>query len=301
MTVSSRTKYSTASTEALKSNTLLSQRLKNIKIVMVNTTLPANIGSAARAMLTMGLTDLVIVDPKLPIDEDSMAHAAGAKSVLANCTVVDSIEEALADCHLVFAASSRQRHIPRPVVNPNEAADIILDRPIDETKIAILFGREDRGLTNQELALADYHIQIDANPEYPVLNVASAIQVIASFLYSRFLQYDLNIANALTQDGHSQEAHSQETIATELTDNDNQIEVRQRQSWDMPAINQQQKNQLQTRIIELMQRLELVETTETDKLRELPSRLSRLLSRLQLDQKEFEIVSSIIAKIKRKL
>ena len=86
-----------------------------------------------------------------------------------------------------------------------------------------------------------------------------------------------------------------------LTDNDNQIEVRQRQNWDMPAINQQQKNQLQTRIIELMQRLELVETTETDKLRELPSRLSRLLSRLQLDQKEFEIVSSIIAKIKRKL
>lgn len=301
MTVSSPTKYSTASTETLKSNTLLSQRLKNIKIVMVNTTLPANIGSAARAMLTMGLTDLVIVDPKLPIDEDSMAHAAGAKSVLANCTVVDSIEEALADCHLVFAASSRQRHIPRPVVNPNEAADIILDRPIDETKIAILFGREDRGLTNQELALADYHIQIDANPEYPVLNVASAIQVIASFLYSRFLQYDLKAANALTQEGHSQETHNQETTATELTNNDNQIEVRQRQSWDMPAINQQQKNQLQTRIIELMQRLELVETTETDKLRELPSRLSRLLSRLQLDQKEFEIVSSIIAKIKRKL
>ena len=302
MTVSSPTKYSTASTEALKSsNTLLSQRLKNIKIVMVNTTLPANIGSAARAMLTMGLTDLVVVDPKLPIDEDSMAHAAGAKSVLANCTVVDSLEEALADCHLVFAASSRQRHIPRPVVNPNEAADIILDRPIDETKIAILFGREDRGLTNQELALADYHIQIDANPEYPVLNVASAIQVIASFLYSRFLQYDLKAANALTQEGHSQQTHNQETTATELTDNDNQIEVRQRQSWDMPAINQQQKNQLQTRIIELMQRLELVETTETDKLRELPSRLSRLLSRLQLDQKEFEIVSSIIAKIKRKL
>ena len=202
---------------------------------------------------------------------------------------------------MVFAASSRQRHIPRPVVNPNEAADIILDRPIDETKIAILFGREDRGLTNQELALADYHIQIDANPEYPVLNVASAIQVIASFLYSRFLQYDLKAANALTQEGHSQETHNQETTATELTDNDNQIEVRQRQSWDMPAINQQQKNQLQTRIIELMQRLELVETTETDKLRELPSRLSRLLSRLQLDQKEFEIVSSIIAKIKRKL
>lgn len=279
---SSSTQHNTTSTEALEPKTLLSQRLNNIKIVMVNTTLPANIGSAARAMLTMGLTDLVVVDPKLPIDEDSVAHAAGAKSVLADCTVVDSLEQALADCHLVFAASSRQRHIPRPVVTPTEAADIIAAREVDETKVAILFGREDRGLTNQELALADYHIQIDANPDYPVLNVASAIQVIASFIYSRFLQYDLQAKPT-------------------ATDTDTEIEILQRQSWDMPAINQHQKNQLQTRIIELMQRLELVETTETDKLRELPSRLSRLLSRLQLDQKEFEIVSSIIAKIKRKL
>lgn len=280
MTVSSSTNHSTPQTEAVGASTLLNRRLSNIKIVMVNTTLPANIGSAARAMLTMGLTDLVVVDPKLPIDEDSVAHAAGAQSVLANCTMVESLEDALADCHLVFAASSRQRHIPRPVVTPNEAAAIIVDRPIDETKVAILFGREDRGLTNQELALADYHIQIDANPDYPVLNVASAIQVIASFIYSRFLQHDLQ---------------------AKLTDNGTEIEIRQRQSWDMPAIDQQQKNQLQARIIELMQRLELVESTETDKLRELPSRLSRLLSRLQLDQKEFEIVSSIIAKIKRKL
>lgn len=283
MTVSSSTNHSNPQTEAIGASTLLNRRLSNIKIVMVHTTLPANIGSAARAMLTMGLTDLVVVDPKLPIDEDSVAHAAGAQSVLANCTVVESLEDALADCHLVFAASSRQRHIPRPVVTPNEAADIILDRPIDGTKIAILFGREDRGLTNQELALADYHIQIDANPDYPVLNVASAIQVIASFIYSRFLQHDL------------------QAKPTDNTTDTTEIEIRQRQSWDMPAIDQQQKNQLQARIIELMQRLELVESTETDKLRELPSRLSRLLSRLQLDQKEFEIVSSIIAKIKRKL
>lgn len=283
MTVSSSTNYSNPQTEAIGPSALLNRRLSNIKIVMVNTTLPANIGSAARAMLTMGLTDLVVVDPKLPIDEDSVAHAAGAQSVLANCTVVESLEDALADCHLVFAASSRQRHIPRPVVTPNEAADIIVARPIDETKVAILFGREDRGLTNQQLALADYHIQINANPDYPVLNVASAIQVIASFIYSRFLQHDL------------------QAKPTDNTTDTTEIEIRQRQSWDMPAIDQQQKNQLQARIIELMQRLELVESTETDKLRELPSRLSRLLSRLQLDQKEFEIVSSIIAKIKRKL
>ncbi len=298
MTAPSSAKHSSTNTEAFEPNALLNQRLKNIKIVMVNTTLPANIGSAARAMLTMGLTDLVVVNPKHPIDEDSVAHAAGAKSVLDNCTVVETLEDALADCHLVFAASSRQRHIPRPVVTPNEAADIILSRPMDETKVAVLFGREDRGLTNQELAMADYHIQIDANPDYPVLNVASAIQVIASFFYSRFLTHDLNAVNPLNLANPSL---SPAIETADPTGNNPQIEIKQRQSWDTPAINQQQKNQLQMRIIELMQRLELVETTETDKLRELPSRLSRLLSRVQLDQKEFEIVSSIIAKIKRKL
>lgn len=270
-----------------KGNLELSKRLQSIKIVMVNTTLPANIGSAARAMLTMGLTDLVVVNPKHPIDKDSEAHAAGAKAVLQNCAIVDTLPQAIADCQLVFAASSRQRHLPRPVLTPDEAAKLILSQPIESTKVAVLFGREDRGLTNEELAMADYHIQIDANPGYPVLNVASAVQVIASFFYSQFLQHSNQCTNAIASgaDKTSQ----------------NQIEVLQRQVWDAPAINHQQKKGLQTRIIELMHTLQLVESTENDKLRELPNRLSRLLSRLQLDQKEFEILSSIVAKIKRKL
>ena len=279
----------------------LNQRLQSIRIVMVNTTLPANIGSAARAMLTMGLTDLVVVDPKHPIDEDSVAHAAGAKSVLDNCTVVESLEQALADCQLVFAASSRQRHIPRPVVTPDDAAKLILSRPTEDIKVAVLFGREDRGLTNQELAMADYHIQIDANPDYPVLNVASAIQVISSFFYSRFLQdaRKPTVSNPAT----SLPRLADNTSTTSASDQDegNKINVIQRQNWDAPAITQDQKSNLQSRIIELMKGLELVESTEPDTLRELPNRLSRLLSRVQLDQKEFEIISSIIAKIKRKL
>ena len=279
----------------------LNQRLQSIRIVMVNTTLPANIGSAARAMLTMGLTDLVVVDPKHPIDEDSVAHAAGAKSVLDNCAVVESLEQALADCQLVFAASSRQRHIPRPVVTPDDAAKLILSRPTEDIKVAVLFGREDRGLTNQELAMADYHIQIDANPDYPVLNVASAIQVISSFFYSRFLQdaRKPTVSNPAT----SLPRLADNTSTTSASDQDegNKINVMQRQNWDAPAITQDQKSNLQSRIIELMKGLELVESTEPDTLRELPNRLSRLLSRVQLDQKEFEIISSIIAKIKRKL
>src|SRR5699024_6092402 len=179
----------------------VSDYLSCLQIVMVNTTLPANIGSAARAMHTMGLSRLTVVDPKLPIDETSVSHAAGGSELLTSATITPTLESAIADCQLVFAASSRSRHMPRPVVTPTQAAKIMFDfidkqtaldlannsespQAISKPNIAILFGREDRGLTNEELAYADYHIQIDANPAYPVLNVASAVQVIASFIFA---------------------------------------------------------------------------------------------------------------------
>ena len=100
--------------------------LAGIRIVMVNTTLPANIGSAARAMHTMGLTQLTVVAPKLPIDEDAYAHAAGAKAILDAVTICDTLEQALQDCHWVIATSSRQRHIPRPVLSPRQAAELMV-------------------------------------------------------------------------------------------------------------------------------------------------------------------------------
>ena len=184
----------------------VSAYLDCMQVVMVNTTLPANIGSAARAMHTMGLSRLTVVDPKLPIDESSVSHAAGGSDLLASAIIAPTLESAIANCQLVFAASSRSRHLPRPVVTPTQAAQIMLafidsqsalntqgkddldvnqaDDNKDKPNIAILFGREDRGLTNEELAYADYHIQIDANPDYPVLNVASAVQVIASFIFA---------------------------------------------------------------------------------------------------------------------
>ena len=101
--------------------------LSCLQIVMVNTTLPANIGSAARAMHTMGLSRLTVVDPKLPIDETSVSHAAGGSELLTSATITPTLESAIADCQLVFAASSRSRHMPRPVVTPTQAAKIMFD------------------------------------------------------------------------------------------------------------------------------------------------------------------------------
>ena len=284
-------------------NHMVSDYLSCVQIVMVNTTLPANIGSAARAMHTMGLSRLTVVDPKLPIDETSISHAAGGSDLLSSATIAPTLESAIADCQLVFAASSRSRHLPRPVVTPTQAAKIILDfidkqtaldvadnnkntklsenpQSTNKPNIAILFGREDRGLTNEELAYADYHIQIDANPAYPVLNVASAVQVIASFIF----------AYAQT--------HAQTTIKS--LDNDKNttlqpiLDVHLRQQWDEPAISQQQLQQLTHRTTELMVQRGLA---DSENLKSLPSRLSRLGSRVQLDQKEYQLLSALIAKL----
>lgn len=270
-----------------------------LQVIMVNTTLPANIGSAARAMHTMGLSRLTVVDPKLPIDETSVSHAAGGSELLSSAVIAPTLESAIADCQLVFAASSRSRHMPRPVVTPTQAAKIIFDfidtqsalrandNNVDTSSdavaskpnIAILFGREDRGLTNEELACADYHIQIDANPAYPVLNVASAVQVIASFIFA-YAQTHNQTADSLDENNDSQST----------------INVNLRQQWDEPAINQQQLQQLTQRTTDLMVQRGLA---NSEHLKSLPSRLSRLGSRLQLDQKEYQLLSALIAKLSK--
>ncbi|MFC6382243.1 RNA methyltransferase [Psychrobacter glacincola] len=277
----------------------VSDYLSNMQVVMVNTTLPANIGSAARAMHTMGLSRLTVVDPKLPIDDTSVSHAAGGSELLSSAIIAPTLESAIADCQLVFAASSRSRHLPRPVVTPTQAAKIMLDfidkqNAINERNgidtapnIAILFGREDRGLTNEELAYADYHIQIDANPAYPVLNVASAVQVIASFIY------------AYTQT-HIQ-ADSEDNNIAQVTDNvetlgQGMLNTYVRQQWDEPAITQQQLQQLTERTTALMVQRKLA---DSENLKSLPSRLSRLGSRIQLDQKEYQLLSALLAKLLR--
>lgn len=252
---------------------------------MVNTTLPANMGSAARAMHTMGLSDLVVVEPKLPIDDDAIAHAAGANSVLANARIVDNLVDAIADCHWVFATSSRQRHIPKPVLTPRQAAQFYAGQlralaQNDTTKIvpkiAIVFGREDRGLTNDELALANYHIQIPANPQYSVLNVAAAVQVIAASFFEAL------------------ETYCQPT--TDLMPHP-ELAFNLRQHWDEPPISQQQQQQLATQCLATLQQLGIYHREQS---KVLPQRVSRLFDRLQLDVKEYQLLQAFFAKIKSK-
>jgi tRNA (cytidine32/uridine32-2'-O)-methyltransferase len=150
--------------------------LDKIRIVMVETQIPGNIGAAARAMWTMGLSNLVLVNPHDFPAQKAIWRSAGAKSVVENARVVTSLEEAIDDCSLVIAASARQRRIPWPMLSPEQAGQKVA--MISKTdQVAIVFGREDRGLINEELQLCNFHSAIPANEEYPVLNVAAAVQV----------------------------------------------------------------------------------------------------------------------------
>lgn len=157
--------------------------LQNIRIVLVETSHSGNIGSAARAMKTMGLSNLYLVSPK-SVDEQSIALAAGADDVLQNAKIVDTFEQAIEDCSLVIGTSARLRHLQSTLIEPRECADKACAH---QGQVAIVFGRERVGLTNEELLKCHYHLNIPANPEYSSLNLAMAVQLVSYEMRMAFL------------------------------------------------------------------------------------------------------------------
>lgn len=151
--------------------------LDQIRIVLVNTSHTGNMGSAARAMKTMGLTRLVLVDPQTLPDDSAHALAAGASDVLANARIVSTLDEAIADCGLVIGTSARSRTLSWPMLDPREAGEKAVGEWMKHP-VALVFGRERTGLTNDELQKCHYHVAIPANPEYSSLNLAMAVQTI---------------------------------------------------------------------------------------------------------------------------
>jgi TrmH family RNA methyltransferase len=163
--------------------------LDNIRFVLVGTTHPGNIGAAARAMKTMGLTKLHLVEPLHYPSAEATARASGADDVLANAVVHQDLVSALVGCHQVYGMSARLRHLPVPVVDPRQAVAQIQQQS-DESEVAILFGREHSGLSNEELDRCQHLINIPANPDYSSLNLAAAVQV---FAYELKMSFDPSI------------------------------------------------------------------------------------------------------------
>lgn len=152
--------------------------LDNIRIVLVETSHTGNMGSTARAMKTMGLTNLYLVNPLVKPDSQAIALSAGASDVIGNATIVDTFDEAIAGCSLVVGTSARSRSLPWPMLEPRECGQRSAMES-EHAPVAIVFGRERVGLTNEELQKCHYHVAIPANPEYSSLNLAMAVQIIS--------------------------------------------------------------------------------------------------------------------------
>jgi TrmH family RNA methyltransferase len=148
-----------------------------VRIVLVDTSHPGNIGATARAMKTMGLTELALVRPKQFPSEDATARAAGADDVLAQAAVHATLASAIADCGWVVGASARLRTIALPIVDPRVAARQIWLR-LPQSRVAVVMGPEQSGLTNEDLARCNELVHIPAVPEFSSLNLAMAAQVL---------------------------------------------------------------------------------------------------------------------------
>lgn len=160
----------------------------NIRIVLVSPSHPGNIGAVARAMKTMELQHLYLVNPKSFPNVNATALAAGADDILATATVTSSLAEALTGTNIIIGTSARPRALQLPILDPRQAAALVTTK-YQINNVAVLFGRENNGLSNEELELCNYQLYIPTNPTFSSLNIAAAVQLIA---------YEIKMAESIT-------------------------------------------------------------------------------------------------------
>ena len=246
--------------------------LDKIRVVLVNTSHPGNIGGAARAMKNMGLKSLVLVDPVKYPHPDANSRAAGADDILESAKVVATLEQALEGCSVVLGTSARDRRIPWPLLDPREAAGTCLQmwQADQEAGIALVFGREYAGLTNAELQRCQYHIHIPADPEFSSLNLAAAVQV---------LSYEVRMAWLKETE---QPTHMAEVEATGML-------------GTAPATHEALElfyEHLQDTLIE-------IDFLDPEKPRHLMARLRRIFGRSQLKKSEVNILRGILTETQK--
>lgn len=233
--------------------------LANIKVVLVETSHPGNIGGVARAMKNMGLSRLVLVNPVEFPSQVASARASGAGDVLAAVEVFSSLDEAVADCSLVIGASARLRKVAWPQLDVRETASMTLAKI--EGGVALVFGREDSGLTNAEMDRCHYLAHIPSNPDYTSLNIAAAVQV---FAYECRMACQPGLVNS--------QGYCHELASSEL---------------------------MEGFYSHLQQALQDIEFLDLQKNARFMRRMRRLFNRSQLDVKEVDILRGILTAAQR--
>ena len=239
--------------------------LNSIKVVLVGTTHPGNIGATARAMKNMGIVNMALVEPKEFPSDIATYRSKAAKDVLENAEVFDTLKMAISDCELVIGTSARERKVPWPILNPKDASQEV-SRGSLNNKVAVVFGREDRGLTNEELGLCNLHVHIPTDPEYSSLNLSQAVQIMVYEIRSAILENEGNEGN----EGN----------------------------WDVEFADNDQTERLISHMDELMQEVDFY---EIDNPRKLLLRVRRFFKRSRLDVMEVNIFRGLFAAIQKKL
>jgi TrmH family RNA methyltransferase len=264
------------------------KHLESIRVVLVEPSHPGNIGAVARSMKTMGLNNLVLVRPKKFPHCEASRRAAGADSVLQAATVVGDLSTAIEDCTLVLGTSVRDREVAWPTVDPRQAAEKILAHleclgdgqsvtaSPDQVQAAVLFGRENSGLSNEELDLCQAQIRISANSEYSSLNLASAVQIISYELRMRALQIDASNVLPMT--------------VNEAAENRQQSPFELRQAGASLAQREGHLAQLQKTLIDL-------EFVKTNPPTMLMRKLTRLYNKAELTVEEIQILRGILSAV----
>jgi len=247
---------------------------KDIRIVLIEPNHPGNIGGAARAMKTMGLADLAIVNPGRFPDPQAIWRAAGAVDVVDRARVFGRVDEAIADCGWVVGTSARSRRVPWPVATLEQFAERLAREDLGGKPVAVLFGREDRGLSNEELECCNLHVVIPANPEYPSLNLAMAVQVVS-----------YEILRALTRATNT-DAGTADPPSDLPTD------------WDRSPATAADLAALYRHLSEV---LSTIEFQDSNNPRLTMTRLRRMFARIRPDQTEVAILRGVLTRIEQTL
>ena len=237
--------------------------LNTVKVVLVGTTHPGNIGAAARAIKNMGIYNFALVKPKEFPSDIAIYRSKAAKDILENAEIYESLEDAIAGCKLVVGTSARARSVPWPVFNPRDAAEE-MSKISKQGNVAIVFGREDRGLTNDELGLCNFHVHIPSDPKYSSLNLSQAVQILA---------YEIRLA------------YSRDEVISEV-------------KWDVDLANNEQTERLIDHMEELMQDVEFYDVENP---RKLLLRVRRFFKRSKIDVMEANIFRGLFSAIQKRL
>lgn len=249
--------------------------LQQIRFVLVEPSHPGNIGAVARAIKTMGFGKLVLIQPRLFPHDDALVRAAGAADVLESAQVVETLDDAIADCELVIGTSVRDRRVSWPIKSPREMSTELKAYSEENVgcEVAIVFGRERTGLENSELDKTHWQIRIPANAEYSSLNLASATQIIA---------YELRCA--LFEETNDESG----SVAAALTG----VQARQR------VATQAELTGYFTHLEETLHQLEFVRGNSATKLMR---KIIRLYNRAQVNLEELQILRGMLSAIQNKL